>query len=407
MNLPFLSRGPLDGGAPRSDDRCRRHDLPMQSLAGPLTLADVGFHGPCGEVQVTGLPARRCPRCAMEGRPASVSPEWREWLRALASAPASGVAGPLHVDLGAPAHETPTGGAPEAGATGPWSPRPPRHGLDAVVLSRETEARLEELLAAVRYAEALARWGHEAGPWPKILLCGPSGTGKNTLSEGLAHELGRPVLLASPASVQSSLVGETARNIEALFAAAQAAGAVLFFDEADPLVSARLESPRSSADNGLNLSRVTFFRCLDEVETPVVLATNLPRLSDPALRRRLRAVLPMGLPDEGARRRLLDRFLPAATPLAEPRDHVLDLLCAESEGLAGGHLRKAMEAAAVRALVRTEGLGPVALTDLREGLARVRSDEAALSEATPAQPRVSIEELVEDGLSADSDPSAT
>jgi SpoVK/Ycf46/Vps4 family AAA+-type ATPase len=195
--------------------------------------------------------------------------------------------------------------------------------------------------------------------------------------------------------VESSLVGQAARNIEALFRAAEDAGALLFVDEADPLIGARVESPRSSADHGLNLNRVTFFRMLERAAVPVVLATNLPKVSDPAVRRRLTAVLHVALPDLAARERLFALLLPSSVPLGEARAEVLAAAAAEADGLAGGHIEKACRIAALRAAERTAGAGPLTLDDLRHGIRRAKADEAALSAEGP---RVSVEEIGADAL---------
>jgi len=367
-------------------------------------------------VSVAGLPALRCPRCAAEGGPAvTVGPAWRDWARkiglSLGHLPGPG-GQPLHLQVDvldgasaprpaaiAAAIAAPRTGPPPAaprqehvqpgGGEGGWLARPARHGLDRVVLAAETAAEVDLLLGALTHADALRRWGLPGADRPlRLLLCGPPGTGKNTLAEALAHAVGKPLLEASPASVESSLVGQAARNIEAMFKCAEDQGAVLFVDEADPLIGARVESPRSSADHGLNLNRVTFFRLLERTTAPVILATNLPRVSDPAVRRRLTAVLEVRLPDLAARRRLLELMLPEAAPLDGDRGPLLAAAAEAAEGLAGGHLEKACRIAALRAAQRTAGAGPLTLDDLLHGLARARADEAALADRPAAPPRV-------------------
>lgn len=395
---------------------CSRHGVPFEPFGDGVDLEDLGFSQLSQRVTVAGLPTRACPRCRAEGRGYVVGPHWKDWLRKYAVPLAHAAApdgAPLHVllQLGG-AHATRTTGAaaprpaPPAtareehvhaeSATSAWSARPVRHGLDRVVLAAETAAEVALLLSALRHADALRAWGVPGADQPlRLLLCGPPGTGKNTLAEALAHAVGRPVLEASPASVESSLVGQAARNIEALFRAAEDAGALLFVDEADPLIGARVESPRSSADHGLNLNRVTFFRMLERAAVPVVLATNLPKVSDPAVRRRLTAVLHVALPDLAARERLFALLLPSSVPLGEARAEVLAAAAAEADGLAGGHIEKACRIAALRAAERTAGAGPLTLDDLRHGIRRAKADEAALSAEGP---RVSVEEIGADAL---------
>jgi predicted kinase len=396
---------------------CSRHGLPFEPISGAVDLEDLGFSRLSQRVSLSGLPAARCPRCREEGAPASVGEAWRGWVRSLVPTLGHAVGpdgAPLHLSLhvgGGDGEAAPAPGparpaaAPAAArqehvqpgaAEGGWTSRPARHGLDRVVLAADTAAEVNLLLSALRHADALRGWGIPGADRPlRLLLCGPPGTGKNTLAEALAHAIGRPILEASPASVESSLVGQAARNIEALFRAAEEQGAVLFVDEADPLIGARVESPRSSADHGLNLNRVTFFRMLERAAVPVVLATNLPKVSDPAVRRRLTAVLTVALPDLAARERLLAMLLPASVPLGDARASILAAAAAETEGLAGGHIEKACRTAALRAAERTGGVGPLTLDDLRHGIQRARADEEALGAAAP---RVRVEEVAEGDL---------
>ncbi|HEY1984127.1 MAG TPA: ATP-binding protein [Terracidiphilus sp.] len=72
-----------------------------------------------------------------------------------------------------------------------------------------------------------------------VLFTGPSGTGKTMGAQALAHELGLPVLRADLSQVVSKYIGETEKNLTAIFSTAQASGAILFFDEADALFGKR------------------------------------------------------------------------------------------------------------------------------------------------------------------------
>ncbi len=72
-----------------------------------------------------------------------------------------------------------------------------------------------------------------------VLFVGPSGTGKKTASKALARELGSQVIRLMLVDVFSKYIGETEKNLEAVFHAATNAGALILFDEADALFDKR------------------------------------------------------------------------------------------------------------------------------------------------------------------------
>ena len=70
---------------------------------------------------------------------------------------------------------------------------------------------------------------------------GESGTGKTMAAEVLASELGLELYRIDLSAVVSKYIGETEKNLRALFDAAEDGGAILLFDEADALFGKRSE----------------------------------------------------------------------------------------------------------------------------------------------------------------------
>jgi len=107
---------------------------------------------------------------------------------------------------------------------------------------------LDELPLSQEDIDALKKIGRAAGK-QKNQLCffvGPSGTGKTLVASVLANDLERPLQRVKlPALLRKSAgkpkKGETEEAVTALFEKAQAAGAVLLFDEADALFGKRSE----------------------------------------------------------------------------------------------------------------------------------------------------------------------
>jgi SpoVK/Ycf46/Vps4 family AAA+-type ATPase len=75
-----------------------------------------------------------------------------------------------------------------------------------------------------------------------VFFVGPGGTGKTMAAQVLARELGAEAFRIDVAQVVSKYIGETEKNLSAVFESAAASGnPVLFFDEADTLFGKRVE----------------------------------------------------------------------------------------------------------------------------------------------------------------------
>jgi SpoVK/Ycf46/Vps4 family AAA+-type ATPase len=73
------------------------------------------------------------------------------------------------------------------------------------------------------------------------LFSGESGTGKTMAAEVIANNLKLCLYRIDLSTVVSKYVGETEKNLQRVFDAAESGGAVLFFDEADALFGKRSE----------------------------------------------------------------------------------------------------------------------------------------------------------------------
>lgn len=128
-----------------------------------------------------------------------------------------------------------------------------------------------------RIVEALRR-----NPRQTICLYGPPGTGKTEFVTHLASVLGRPLLLKRCSDILDKYVGEAEKRVKYIFTEASVKNAVLFLDEADALLSDRLDSTNSAMRTTTNeiLKSMEFF------EGVFVCATNLFEQLDPAALRR-------------------------------------------------------------------------------------------------------------------------
>lgn len=130
----------------------------------------------------------------------------------------------------------------------------------------------------------------------------------------LASELGLELYQVDLGKVISKYIGETEKNLAALFDAAEASCALLLFDEADSLFGKRTEV-KSSNDRYANLETNYLLQRLESFSGICVLTTNHETSVDEAFLRRLSMHLRFDMPEVEERERLWAAMIPAAAPI--------------------------------------------------------------------------------------------
>src|SRR5215212_8006258 len=221
-----------------------------------------------------------------------------------------------------------------------------------VVLPPETRRTLDEALAQVRnHSLIFGRWGlgerHGTGLGLAFNFAGPPGTGKTICAEAIAHALGMKLLVVDYAEVESMWMGETPKNVAALFRSAAEQQAVLFFDEADAIATRRSMAAGLPQDRESNLTVNVLLRELDNFNGVVIFATNLAAHFDPAFERRIRTHVRFVMPGVEERERIWQvQIHPRKTPLA--RDVSFRALAQKYE-TSGGEIKNAVLKAAAAA----------------------------------------------------------
>jgi hypothetical protein len=219
-----------------------------------------------------------------------------------------------------------------------------------IVLPDETLDQLHDICRRVtRRHQVQEEWGFarklSGGKGINALFHGHSGTGKTMAAEVVARELRLDLYKIDLAGVVSKYIGETEKNLERIFRAAENANAILLFDEADALFGKRSEV-RDSHDRYANLEISYLLQKMEQYEGISILATNLRQNLDDAFLRRLAFIVPFPFPDEVSRGRIWAGIWPAETPLAADVD--ADWLGTQFL-LSGGNIRNAALAAAYHA----------------------------------------------------------
>jgi AAA+ superfamily predicted ATPase len=219
-----------------------------------------------------------------------------------------------------------------------------------IVLPQDSVTQLREICQRIVYSRrVLDEWGFgrklSFGKGVSALFTGPSGTGKTMAAEILAGDLELDLYKIDLSHVVSKWIGETEKNLDRIFTAAENANAILFFDEADALFGKRSEV-RDSHDRYANVEISYLLQKMEEYEGIAILATNLRANLDDAFVRRLAFTVHFPFPDEESRRRIWTGIWPAATPVADDADAAY---LAKQFKLSGGHIKNIALAAAVLA----------------------------------------------------------
>ena len=149
----------------------------------------------------------------------------------------------------------------------------------------DASAQLRKIVADLKQRTARGRTrGRGAG----ILFSGGTAAAKTKAAEALAHGLGLGLQRVDLSAVVSRFIGETEKNLDRLFDAAQSAGAILFFDEADALFGKRTEV-KDSHDRFADIELNYVLQRIEASGVTIVAVKAATRLS-PAVLRRLKVV---------------------------------------------------------------------------------------------------------------------
>jgi hypothetical protein len=220
---------------------------------------------------------------------------------------------------------------------------------DLVVPDRQLEL-LKSISAYLRHRDrVLSDWGYERSvartQGLKVLFAGESGTGKTMAAQVLAAELGLELFRVDLATIVSKYIGETEKNLDRIFGAADGSNAILFFDEADALFGKRSEVS-DSHDRYANIEVAYLLQKMEGYAGAVILATNFRRNIDDAFVRRLDFVIDFPFPEAEDRKRIWELLLPAEAPLADDLD--IEFLATQFK-LSGGGIRNCSLSAAFQA----------------------------------------------------------
>ena len=130
-----------------------------------------------------------------------------------------------------------------------------------------------------------------------VLFYGSKTSGKYIIATMLANQAGKELYKVDLSKIVSKYIGETEKNLSAIFQRAKDKEWILFFDEADALFGKRT-NVRDSHDRYANQEVSYLLQKIEEHNGLVFLSTNKKKNIDPAFMRRLRYVIDFPFPEK-------------------------------------------------------------------------------------------------------------
>ena len=174
----------------------------------------------------------------------------------------------------------------------------------------ESQKRLmQQACNHVRYQhQVYQEWGFVKklgyGKGLSIRVAGAPGTGKTMCAQVIARELNMEIYKINISQIVSKYIGETEKNLQAVFTEARNSNCILFFDECDAIFGKRSDV-KDAHDRNANVEVAYLLQQIEDYDGVCVLATNLVQNIDAAFVRRITYVVHFPFPEPPQRLSLI------------------------------------------------------------------------------------------------------
>jgi len=152
------------------------------------------------------------------------------------------------------------------------------------------------------------------------LLFGGPGTGKTESVYQIARQTGRDVFLVDVADLKNKYVGESEKNVRALFkeykdiVRSRELAPILLFNEADAVLGVRAEGVTKAVDRMENSLQNIILEEMESLEGIMIATTNLTKNFDPAFERRFIFKVNLSKPSAEARSHIWESLVDGIRP---------------------------------------------------------------------------------------------
>jgi len=250
---------------------------------------------------------------------------------------------------------------------------------DIAGLEDVKEAIKIRMIYPLKHPEVYSAYGKKMGGG--VLLYGPPGTGKTMIAKAIAKEVGATFYAVKGSDIVSKWVGESEKNINALFDSARSKDlSIIFIDEIDSLLGKRGVDTHNDKRVNEFLQQIDGFSS-DSSKLLLLGATNRPWDIDSAAMRsgRFSEKIYVPLPDAKARRFLFEKYL-KDLPLSA--DCNINQFVEMSEGLSGADINEVCDSAKIEPLKASiisreknndMSLKEITFKDFQKAFSKVRS----------------------------------
>ncbi|MBX8496861.1 ATP-binding protein [Pseudomonas cichorii] len=191
----------------------------------------------------------------------------------------------------------------------------PKYTLDDVVVNSHTKDEILSAIALRKDSEFVYQTlgfasTHKFSDKFVLNFYGEPGTGKTITAHAVALAFGKSLLVVDYSQIESKYVGDTPKNLKKVFDFAKEMDCVIFFDEADAILSRRVTNMTSATDTSVNQTRSVLLNILNDFSGILIFATNFISNYDPAFMRRISKHIHFKLPDQENRIALFRRYIP-------------------------------------------------------------------------------------------------
>ncbi len=185
------------------------------------------------------------------------------------------------------------------------------------------------------------------------LFYGGPGTGKTETVYQLARKTGRDIMIVDVPKIKSKWVGDSEKNIKALFdhyrelvsrAGDEKPAPILLFNEADAIIGIRKEGAQSAVDKMENSIQNIILQEMETLDGIMIATTNLADNLDTAFERRFLYKIKFDKPDAAVRAKIWQTMIPELT---ETDSAAL----AESYELSGGQIENVARKYAINCIL--------------------------------------------------------
>ena len=229
-------------------------------------------------------------------------------------------------------------------------PEEPKYSFDDIILPANVK---EEILNVAEYQQnsklVFEDWNlqsvYKTSRRIGINFYGAPGTGKTMAAHAVAKYLGRKILIVNYADIESKYVGDTPKNIRQAFEAAKESNSILFFDEADAILSKRVTSMNNATDVSVNQTRSVMLMLMNDYQDFIIFATNFITNFDPAFMRRISTHIEFKLPDLDCRKKIWSHYILSTMP----NNIDIDEIAEKYDGISGSDISNAILMSAFKA----------------------------------------------------------